>query len=144
VLICYDSEFPLLARGLDCDLLLIPSCTEARTGLSRVELAARARALEGRRYTLLATLTGGVPGCELIDANRGRAGIYAPPDRGLPEDGIVARGGADLPGWVLADLDPAALARLKREGEVDLPGHWPEQEQAANRIPNRGVVTMKP
>ena len=50
VLICYDAEFPLLGRALmeaGVEILLVPSCTEAMAGYSRVRVGAMARALEG-------------------------------------------------------------------------------------------------
>ena len=47
-------------------------------------------------------LVGAVAHCELVDSNAGQAGIYGPPDTGFPDDGVVAAGEADSPGWVLA------------------------------------------
>lgn len=42
ILICYDSEFPLLGRALvDADIILVPSVTEALSGYSRVRIARR-------------------------------------------------------------------------------------------------------
>ncbi|MCB1972865.1 MAG: amidohydrolase, partial [Geminicoccaceae bacterium] len=47
LLICYDSEFPLLARAqAQAEVLLVPSCTEALTGYWRVRIGSMARALE--------------------------------------------------------------------------------------------------
>ena len=47
VLICYDSEFPLLARAAvdaGAEVLLVPSCTDSLHGYWRVRLGAQARA----------------------------------------------------------------------------------------------------
>lgn len=137
VLICYDAEFPLLARALNCDLLLIPSCTDAATGAARVRNAARARALEGRCITVMAATVGEVAGCEFLDRNTGRAGLYAPPDRGFPPDGVLADGAVDLPGWVQAEVATAMLAALRGEAEVDIPAHWRESEGRAAADPRR-------
>ncbi|MEI9900484.1 MAG: nitrilase-related carbon-nitrogen hydrolase [Hyphomicrobium sp.] len=49
--ICYDSEFPLLARAMaeaGTELLLVPSCTERISGYHRVRTGSRARALENQ------------------------------------------------------------------------------------------------
>ena len=51
VLICYDSEFPLLGRVLaeaGAELLLVPSCTDTVAGFHRVRIGAMARALDLR------------------------------------------------------------------------------------------------
>ena len=127
IAVCYDAEFPLIARALvaaGARLLLVPACTDALTGATRVDVAARARALEGRVACVLSMTVGGVPDCPFVDTNVGRAAVYAPADAGWPDNGIVARGRRDAAGWVIADLDPAAGAR---QGEVDIPAHWPEQ-----------------
>ena len=53
VLICYDSEFPLLARAAveaGAEVLLVPSCTDSLHGYWRVRLGAQARALESQCY----------------------------------------------------------------------------------------------
>lgn len=138
ILICYDGEFPLNARPLAADLLLIPSCTETPAGDARVRAGARARALEGQAVTVHAPILGAVAGCELVDQNRGRAGIYAPPDSGFPDDGILARGAADTPGWVFAELEAGAISQARGRAAVDVLGHWPES--AAATIP--AVVTF--
>ena len=117
-LICYDAEFPPLARALAADILLVPSCTEAAHGAARVEVAARARALEGQGVAVLAPLLGAVPDCEIVDANTGTAGIFAPPDTPFPPGGILARGVPDTPGWVTATLAAGALGATRRHGAV--------------------------
>lgn len=139
LLICYDGEFPLQARALGCDLLLIPSCTDALTGLTRVEIGARARALEGHCYTALSCLTGPVPGCELMDENEGRAGVFSPPDRGFPPDGIVARCGMNEAGWVYAEVDLPGLSLRRKDAEVSVIDHWDEQSTEVLR----GITRMK-
>lgn len=130
ILVCHDSEFPLLARALECDLLLVPACTDADHGAHRVRTAARARALEGACITVLAQTVGDVPGCCYLDANSGRAGLYAPADIGFPASGILAESPLTAPGWVSADIDTAALSRLKEgRGEVSIPLDWPRSER---------------
>ena len=134
VLICYDAEFPALARGLveaGAWAILVPSCTETARGRARVTIAARARALEGQCVTALAMTTSAAddPGwCEPVGASTGAAGVYGPPDRGFPPDGILAQGAIDAPGWTVADADPEAVATARREGEVAGLAHWPEAD----------------
>lgn len=143
-LVCYDSEFPLLAQAQQADVLLIPSCTEDLSGQSRVQIAARARALEGQAVCLHAPLLGGVPECELIDRTCGQAGLYAPPDDGFPPDGVLAQGGPDRPGWTLAEIDPDRLISRRGTGQVALRAHWPESVARSDPATVRPVARFAP
>ena len=78
----------------------------------------RARALENQCYVVLAPTVGAVPDSLALDQNRGAAAIYGPVDRGFADDGVIARGAFDTPGWVMADLDFAALAKVRADGQV--------------------------
>lgn len=130
VLICYDSEFPLLARALiesGADMILVPSCTELPAGQTRVRQSCRARAIEGQCLIVQAPLVGSVRGCDIIDRSTGRAGFFVPPDHGLPADGILAQGETDRPGPVVTRVDLASIAAPRREGQVGNVAHWPEQ-----------------
>lgn len=130
ILICYDSEFPLLARSLveaGAEILLVPSCTDTLHGYERVRVGARARALEGQCYAIQAPTVGQAAWSPAIDVNRGAAGIYGPPDRGFPDDGIVAHGPLDEARWVYGELDTALVAQVRRDGAVLNCRHWREQ-----------------
>jgi predicted amidohydrolase len=121
VCICYDSEFPPLARAqvaAGAWLLLVPSCTDSRAGFNRVRLSARARAVENQCFVAVATTIGDAPWLAALDENHGYAAVFGPCDRGFPEDGVIARGPMDTPGWLYADLDPARLDAVRREGGV--------------------------
>jgi predicted amidohydrolase len=131
VLICYDSEFPLLARALvdaGAEILLVPSCTEALSGFTRVRVGAMARALENQCVTVQAPLVGRADWCPAVDVNTGRAAIYGPPDLGFPPDGVIAEGGMNTPGWVIADIDRTAIARVRLDGSVLNHRDWAAQE----------------
>lgn len=128
VLICYDCEFPLLARRLDADVLAVPACTDTPAGQHRVQLAARARALESQCFVAHAPLLGGIASSPLVDVNTGTAGVFAPPDRGFPEDGVLAKGGPDRAGWLFADLDMGALERCRTLGDVTPRRDWSQSE----------------
>lgn len=131
VLICYDSEFPLLGRALveaGVDLILVPSCTDTVAGFNRVRIGAMARALEGQCITVQAPTVGNCDWSPAVDTNRGRAAIYGPPDGLWPETGIIAQGEMDQPGWVIADIDMGRVAQSRRNGAVLPYQHWPEQK----------------
>ena len=134
VIICYDSEFPGAAQALaaaGADILLVPSCTDSLAGYWRVRIGAMARALETQCFVVQSPTIGAAPWSAVVDVNVGAAGIFAPPDLGMPADGIVALGALDTPGWTYADLDLDALAELRRNGAVRGPAHWGEQPGTA-------------
>ena len=143
-LICYDCEFPVLASTLAADVLLVPSCTEAHAGMSRVQIGSRARALEGQCYVAHAPLVGAVEHCELVDNNTGQAGIYGPPDTGFPEDGVVAAGESDSPGWVLADFEPEAMIKTRQQGAVAPLAHGTEAKACGQKAVHRPLSQKHP
>lgn len=131
--ICYDSEFPLLARACveaGADVLLVPSCTDSLHGYWRVRLGAQARALEGQCYAVQSPTVGDAGWSPAVDINRGAAGIYGPPDRGMPADGVLALGAEGVSQWVFADVDTALLSELRADGGVLNMKHWAEQPGA--------------
>lgn len=134
VLICYDAEFPLLARRLaeeGAEILLVPSCTDSAHGYHRVRIGALARALENQCVVVQSPTVGDAPWSPAVDENVGAAGIFGPPDLGFPEDGILAQGALNEPGWVIAEIDRAAIARVRAEGQVLNHAHWPESAARA-------------
>lgn len=135
VLICYDAEFPLLGRALEqAHIILVPSCTDALSGYSRVRIGAMARALEAQCVTVVSSVVGQTDWSEAVDVNVGRGGIYGPPDLGFPPDGVLAEGAMDVPGWTYADVDLDAIATVRRDGQVLNHAHWEEQISRADSV----------
>lgn len=121
IAVCYDAEFPEPARTqarAGAWLILVPSATDTPAGQVRVRIGCQARALENQCYVAQAPTVGAAPWCPLLDVNVGAAGIYAPPDVGLPEDGVLAAGAPNAPGWIYAGLSPAALEAVRAAGHV--------------------------
>ena len=136
ILICYDSEFPLLARDLaerGVEILLIPSCTEALEGYWRVRIGAMARALESQCVTVMASLVGDAPRLYAVEQNTGAGGVFSPPDRGFPPTGVIAEGKLNRPGWTYADVDLEKVRDVRADGHVLNLTHWAEQEPAVAR-----------
>lgn len=134
--LCYDSEFPLLARAqaaAGAELILVPSCTDTLAGYHRVRVGCQARALENQCWVVQSPLVGEAPWSPAVDVNRGAAGVFGPPDRGFPDDGVLALGTMDRPEWLIADLDLAAVAQVREQGQVLNLRHWPEQDAALLR-----------
>ncbi|MGJ7547069.1 carbon-nitrogen hydrolase family protein [Pseudomonas alloputida] len=133
ILICYDNEFPMLARRLaegGADLILAPSCTDTEAGYHRVRIGAQARALENQIAVLQSPTVGVAPWSPALDENIGRAGLFVPPDHGLPGDGVVALSQAMSPvssQWLVCEVDLEEVRRVRREGQVFTRRDWPEQ-----------------
>ncbi len=138
ILICYDSEFPLLGRALhDADLILAPSCTEALSGYWRVRIGAMARALETQCVSVMASLVGPAHWNQVADSNTGMGGVFGPPDSGFPDTGVIAEGRLNTPGWTYAEFDPAAIAHVRADGRVLGRSHWSEQSGRDQHVTSR-------
>ena len=134
VCICYDVEFPLLARAqveAGAELILAPSCTETLRGYWRVRVGAQARALENQCLAVHSPTVGDAPWSPAVDANRGAAAVYGPPDLDFPDDGVLALGELDKPSWVYAEIDLDRVAEVREQGAVLNHRHWPEQMTVA-------------
>lgn len=130
VIICYDSEFPLLGRHLveqGAEVLLAPSCTETLAGFSRVRIGSMARALENQCVVAHAPTVGACDFCPAVDMNTGSAALYGPPDIGFPATGIMAETVLNTPGWAVAEVDLEAIRHVRRDGRVLNHLHWGEQ-----------------
>lgn len=140
VLICYDSEFPLLARALiegGVDILLVPSCTDTLAGYWRVRVGAMARALEGQCVVVQSPTVGDAPWSPAVDENVGAAAIYGPPDLGFPPTGVLAEGTLNAPGWVMGDVTLDQIRAVRDGGHVFNRAHWPEQENRTQTVTSR-------
>lgn len=142
IVICYDSEFPLIARAMvdaGAQILLCPSVTESFAGYTRVKTGSMARALENQCVVAHAPLVGEADWTEAADVSVGAAGIYGPSDTGFPETGILAMGGLNEPGWVYADFTLAQIEAVRREGTVFNHAHWTEQD---DRLAKAEIVSL--
>ena len=147
VAICYDSEFPLLVRAqaeAGAQIILVPSCTEFRSGYSRVRTAAMARALENTCVSVLSPTVGDAPWSPAVDRNAGAAGVYVPADHGFSETGILAEGTLNQPQWVYADVNLARLQHIKQTGEMRNSTDWTAQPGAAPLAANVETVPLEP
>lgn len=130
--ICYDSEFPLLARqqvAAGANLILVPSCTDTLAGYHRVKIGCQARALENQCYVVQACLVGEAPWSEAVDVNVGAAAVYTPVDRGFPDNGVLSSGELNAVQWVYADIDLDNCAVVREHGQVFNYRDWPLQQR---------------
>ncbi|MFB9066895.1 carbon-nitrogen hydrolase family protein [Pseudofulvimonas gallinarii] len=130
IAICYDIEFPLLARAqweAGARLLLVPSCTDTAAGATRVRTGCLARALENRCFVAQSVTAGEAAWSPALDTNTGEAAVYAAMDVGLPADGIVASTVGSVGTWVQASLDFDSLESSRCAAQVGIDRDWPRQ-----------------
>jgi len=144
--ICYDSEFPLLARAMaeaGAELLLVPSCTERVSGYNRVRTGSRARALENQIAAIVSPTVGDALWSPAVDRNTGAAGIYVPAEQTVSDTGILAQGELNAAQWVTADVDLARLRHLRTSGEMRNYIDWPNQAGATKLADKVEVITLE-
>jgi predicted amidohydrolase len=144
--ICYDSEFPLLARAMaeaGAELLLIPSCTERVSGYHRVRIGSRARALENQIAAVVSPTVGDALWSPAVDRNTGAAGIYVPSEQTVSDTGILAQGELNAAQWVAADVDLARLRHLRTSGEMRNYIDWPNQAGATKLADKVEIITLE-
>lgn len=136
ILICYDAEFPLLGRALaECDVVLVPSCTETLAGYWRVRIGAMARALENQCVTVMSSVVGEASWSEAVDVSTGAGGVFGPPDHGFPPAGVLGVGDLNRAGWTYAEVDLEAIAKVRMDGGVLGRQHWTEQNGRDSAAP---------
>jgi predicted amidohydrolase len=121
VAVCYDVEFPQIARlqaQAGARMVLVPCCADSARGYHRVRVGARARALENQAYVIQSPAIGEAAWSRILCVAVGSAGVYAPPDLGPNVNGIIVQGTGKKPEWIYADLDLSALDRLRQGDHV--------------------------
>lgn len=121
VLICYDSEFPELARHLTdqgMKILFVPFCTDERQGYLRVRYCCQSRAIENQIYVVTSGIVGNLPDVENMDVHYAESGIYTPCDFPFARDGIAAQADANTETIIFADLKLDQLTISRNSGTV--------------------------
>lgn len=133
IAICYDVEFPLLVRAYaeaGAEIVLVPSCTERRSGFNRVRIGCLARALESTILTVQSPTVGDALWSPAVDRNCGAAGLFVPAEHDVSDTGVLVEGRLDEPGWVVGAADLARLRRLRGGGEMRNTIDWALQPGA--------------
>ncbi|MCB2091031.1 MAG: GNAT family N-acetyltransferase [Alphaproteobacteria bacterium] len=121
VLICYDSEFPELARHLADQgalILFVPFCTDERQGYLRVRYCSQARAVENQFYVATAGVIGNIPDVENMDIHYASSHIMTPCDFPFARDGIAAEAPENTETIIFADLNLNDLYLARKSGSV--------------------------
>ena len=123
ILICYDVEFPELARlqaEQGMHILFVPFWTDTQNAYRRVRYCAQARAIENECYVVLAGSAGLVADNDVIDSQYAVSAIFSPSDLPFPEHAILAEAQANIEMPVVADLDIRQLLALRENGSVQI------------------------
>ena len=121
ILVCYDVEFPEVARVMaeaGAEILFVPSCTDGREGFCRVRYCAQARAIENQVYVAMTGTVGHLPLVPYMSANYGQAAILTPSDYFFARDGIASEGTINQEQMVFADVDLDLLDEQRVNGSV--------------------------
>ena len=121
VLICYDSEFPELARHLTdqgVQILFVPFCTDERQSYLRVRYCCQARAVENQFYVVMSGNVGNLPGVANMDIQYAQSCILTPCDFPFSRDGIAADTTPNVEMVAFADLRPEILRMARNNGTV--------------------------
>jgi predicted amidohydrolase len=121
VTICYDVEFPEIARAAaraGAQMLLVPSCTDDRQGFLRVRYCAHARAIENQIYVIVAHTVGSLPMVPAVSLNYGQAAILTPSDFPFSRDGILAEGHPNQEMMIIGELNMDTITHSRETGTV--------------------------
>ena len=121
VMICYDSEFPELARRLvdeGARIIFIPFCTDSRQGYMRVRYCAQARAIENQCFTVMSGNVGNLPNVANMDIQYAQSCILTPCDFPFARDGIAAEASENVETLTISDVNLADLSWARAEGTV--------------------------
>lgn len=121
VLICYDSEFPELARRLADEgarIIFTPFCTDSRQGYLRVRYCSQARAIENQCFVVLSGNVGNLPNVANMDIQYAQSCILTPCDFPFARDGIAAEATENVETLTISDVNLADLSWARAEGTV--------------------------
>ncbi|MBN2350807.1 MAG: GNAT family N-acetyltransferase [Bacteroidales bacterium] len=121
ILICYDIEFPELARLYSKDgvqILFVPFLTDTQNGYYRVRRCAQARAIENECYVAIAGCVGNLPRVNNMDIQYAQSAIFTPSDFPFPTNAVKAEATPNTEMTLIADLDLSLLKELHEHGSV--------------------------
>jgi len=122
ILICYDVEFPELARlqsESGMQLLFVPFWTDTKNAYLRVRCCAQARAIENECYVIISGSVGNLPKVDGADIQYAQSAVFSPSDFSFPHDAIMAETTPNTEMTLIVDLDLEKLNKLRNEGSVN-------------------------
>ncbi len=121
IMICYDAEFPEIARHLvdqGAQILFVPFCTDTRQSFLRVRACAQARTIENQCFVVMSGNVGNLPGVDNMDIQYAQSCILTPCDFMFARDGIAADTTPNVEMVAVADLRIENLMNGRNAGSV--------------------------
>jgi predicted amidohydrolase len=132
--VCYDIEFPELARiaaRKGAQIVFCPFNTDERAGYLRVRHCAQARCIENHVYVVLAGCTGNLPQVANADTHYAQSAILTPCDFPFARDGIAAECQPNVETLVIHDLDLELVRRHRYGGTTQ---NWNDRRKDVYRL----------
>jgi predicted amidohydrolase len=132
--ICYDVEFPELARiaaDQGAQLLFVPFNTDMRSGYLRVRLCSQSRCIENHLYAAISGCIGNLPFVENADIHYAQSGIFTPVDVEFARDGVAAECNPNVETMIIHDLDFELLRHHRGEGSTQ---NWNDRRKELYKI----------
>ena len=143
ILICYDIEFPELARiatAKGADVIFVPFNTDLRSGYVRVRACAQARCIEDNTYCVLAGAVGHLAGVAGVDQHYAQSCVLTPSDLLFARDGIAAEAEPGIEAMIVQDLDLGLIRRTRAGGTVRT---WADRRPDLYRLTYLGEGTAQ-
>jgi predicted amidohydrolase/GNAT superfamily N-acetyltransferase len=121
ILICYDVEFPELARIMamqDMEILFVPFLTDTQNAYSRVRNCAQARAIENECYVAIAGSIGNLPKVKNMDIQYAQSMVFTPCDFPFPSNGVKGEATTNTEMVLIVDVDLDLLKEIHEFGSV--------------------------
>ncbi|MEO8760381.1 MAG: carbon-nitrogen hydrolase family protein [Bacteroidia bacterium] len=129
ILICYDIEFPELARiavSKGAKIIFVPFNTDDRRAYLRVRYCAQARAVENQVYTVITGCVGNLPEVNNLDIHFSQSAILTPSDAEFSREAIAAEAVPNTETLIYQDLDLNLLQRNREMGNAQT---WNDRKQ---------------
>lgn len=136
--ICYDIEFPEIARLLTLagvEVIFVPFSTDERKAYNRVRFTAQARAVENSIYVVISGNAGNLPNRTYL-LNYAQSAVFTPSDFEFPVNAIAGEAEPNVETVVITDLDLNSLAQHRELGNTrPLHDRRPDLYELRTKIP---------
>lgn len=147
ILVCYDVEFPELARLMALDgmeILFVPFLTDTQNSFTRVKTCAAARAIENECFVAIAGGVGNLPRVHNMDIQYAQSAVFTPSDYSFPTNGIKAEATPNTETVLIVDVELDQLKKLRSQGTVrNLADRRTDIYELRALKPNGRLITLK-